>query len=194
MPDENNILETIIDEIIDADCQQLLAGLTILAKDMSEYLAVNAYYGKDTQRFTRVYGTTLTTNRFLWRLAAPELYRTLEEEEITDKFAERVQVSNFTMEPLLNAALNQEWTRHPGWALLLAFRQDFSDVLCQQPDGLIAPALNTTGDNREFVISIAHVLLEKKFSSAPHWYPLTAQLSVLIAKAGLERYCESTKQ
>jgi len=74
MPEENNILETILDEIIDTGCQQLLAGLTILAKDLSEFLSINAYYGSDTQRFTEIYATTLSDNRFFWKLVASEVF------------------------------------------------------------------------------------------------------------------------
>ena len=117
MPDNNDILETIVDEIIDTGCEQLLAGLTILAKDLSEFLAVNAYYGEDTQLFTRIYATTLSTNRFFWNLINPQLFDPLDDADMPSGFAERVLVSNFTMAPLLEANINQEWTRHPGWAL-----------------------------------------------------------------------------
>lgn len=85
-------------------------------------------------------------------------------------------VKDFTMASLLDKSIDQEWTRHPGWALLYAFREDFADVLCQ-PNGLVDHFLRGGESNeREFISSVVEVLLGQKFSDKPHWYPFTVQL------------------
>jgi hypothetical protein len=194
MADQNkpkNTFEAIVDVIFNADCRQLLGGLTVLAKDLSEFLAVNAYYGADTQRFMEVFAATLNANRHFWSsLGDVEegeerpalLYRPLEQTGMPHGFAKTATLKTFDIKPLLEKNVNQEWTRHPGWALLLAFREASRDLLWGT-GGVVRQFLDTNGDDKKKLAKdIAEALAKNRFSEAAHWRPFLAQLGVVLAK------------
>lgn len=212
MTEAKNTLEAIIEKIHNEDRLQLLAGLTLLAKDLNEYMAVNAYYGSDTQLFNQIYASTFDANRIFWSSLdsapgdenhKPEgsmLYAQLEDSGMPHGFAEQALSPNFDATPLLKPKeevagvnINQEWTRHPGWALLQAFRAAFCEVLCKNGRPVRQYVDSGSDDRKKLANAIAGVLVREKFSTAAYWRPFIAQLSVLIAKTDVAGYCASCK-
>lgn len=155
---------TALEEMINEACTQedpttLYAIITLLAKDLIEFLAVGAYKGNDVNFFFDTYIDTLDEDRPFWLFNGPELFKRLGEapslsflpdffnyypgptgEENPQTFAEIAIRDEGKIEfedlfPNLQRPAGDEalsWTGYPGWALTKAVRIKIRDILCER--------------------------------------------------------------
>ena len=195
MIEPSNTLEEMVEEAIPNDCKVLLASLTILAKDLAEFLAFNAFFDEPAQQFLQIYAGTLDEERFYFSRYGAKLFDPLSETDMPLGFADAGQTSSFSLQPLFEKnetgefVIDEEWTRLPGWALLKAFRIAYKNILCGERGPI--PEFNRTGSGQtqELATNIALELREKKYPGAFHWFPFLAVLSSLIAKADAVEFC-----
>jgi hypothetical protein len=176
----------------DYEYRLLLAGLTVLAKDVAEYLAATGHFGGDASLFQEVYTISLDSEREYWQKHGPGLFLPLQEARLPSGFAAGAAAGKLDLDltPLSNANIIHDWTRYPGRDLLQQFAIKFKETICGKDgpyekfqDGLIGQS--------DLPLVIASTILTVGFSTATFWYPLAAYIGFLLTKAVLKTYCET---
>ncbi len=145
MPDTTNNLERnplleIIGEINCLSLGLLWTGLTILSKDMMEFLSVGAYDSHAVTRFRQIYIKALNEDRAYWEVYGPELYRPLKNiNGMPSGFAARARKGNFDISDLTQEVedvppgqepIIRKWTHYPGWELSKQSGIGLSGAIC----------------------------------------------------------------
>jgi hypothetical protein len=174
------------------DEERLRAGLTVLAKDVAEYLAATAQSGKDVQLFQEVYLTALNRERAYWEKHGPQLFLPLDQTEpkLPSGFAQAAVKGDPDISSLGGADIIHEWTKFPGRDLLERFAGKFKETICGK-DGPYEQFNNGLIGQADLPTKIAAAILIVGLSAAAFWYPLAVYIGLLLAKASLKTYCEA---
>jgi hypothetical protein len=129
---------------INFDTGALLGGLTVLAKDLMEYLTLRGYRGDAVDKFRNAFACVFDENRFYWECFHPDAYKRLEDATppLPEGFAVRAANGDFNLFELTGrdkrivlpegynhtpsaderarmdareALLDREWLRYLGW-------------------------------------------------------------------------------
>ena len=73
----------------------LFGSLTIFAKDLSEYLAINAYNCKGVTCFYEIYNKTLNEDRYFWKRCGIQLFQSIANSGLPNGFTEAAMTMNF---------------------------------------------------------------------------------------------------
>lgn len=182
-------LRDLINQVKDYDESLLYSGLTILSKDVAEYLATSAYPGKDAQLFLEVYMDALNVERDYWSKFGPQLFQSLETAQLPRGFARAATEGRVDLTPLANRNIIHEWLENPGKKLFEKFKGKFRETICGK-DGPYEKFVNGLVGQADLPLTIASAVLTAGFSIAAFWIPLVAYFSLLLIKAGLKTYCE----
>ena len=182
-------LKEIVEQVKDYDESLLYSGLTILSKDIAEYLATSAYPGKDKQLFLEVYTDALNVERNYWLEHGPLVFASLETAQLPRGFARAATEGRFDLAPLADSSIYHEWLENPGNKLFEKFKVKFKETICGK-DGPYEKFENELVGQADLPIKIASSVLITGFSMAAFWFPLAVYFSLLLIKAGLKTYCE----
>jgi len=182
-------LRELVEQIKDYDESLLYSGLTILSKDIAEYLATSAYPGKDKQLFLEVYTDALNVERDYWAKSGPQLFQPLETAQLPRGFAQAATEGILDLALLADRSLEHEWLVNPGKKLFGKYKVKFKETICGK-DGPYEKFVNGLVGQADLPIKIASAILIVGFSNAAFWLPLAVYISLLLIKAGLKTYCE----
>lgn len=120
-----------LEEISTWDHRQLLADLTILSKDIAEYLAPRGLQTPGAVRFWQSYHEVLNHDRWFWEMFEEEsfLFKPLFErfgEDLPIYSNEAYAVTYEQLGYLKTADLYQTWTFVKGWEFLKSFYKNLS--------------------------------------------------------------------
>lgn len=182
-------LKELVEQVKDYDESLLYSGLTILSKDIAEYLATSAYPGKDKQLFLEVYTDALNVERDYWSEFGPQVFQSLETAQLPRGFAQAATEGRLDLALLADRSIEHEWLVNPGMRLFEKFKVKFKETICGK-DGPYEKFVNGLIGQADLPITIASAVLIAGFSMAAFWLPLTVYFSLLLIKAGLKTYCE----
>ena len=188
MPHERE-LEELLEQVKDFDEDLLYSGLTILSKDIAEYLATSAYPGKEKELFLDVFTEAMNVDRDYWLNSGPQVFRSLETSELPRGFASAATEDRLDLAPLADRDNIHEWLMNPGMKIFEKFKEKFKETICGK-DGPYEKFMDGLIDQADLPITIASSVLTAGFSMATFWFPLAIYLSLLLIKAGLKTYCE----
>jgi hypothetical protein len=124
-------LKEIYNQVKGLDRKMLLAGLTVLVKDTADFIHTSGLQDEATEEFRLVYLDLMNHDRPYWWVAGPELYQELPEAWKVNNIVRNASECNFNLRPLLNTAINQEWTRGPGWYFFKIYSNNIKDALME---------------------------------------------------------------
>ena len=182
-------LKDLINQVKDYDESLLYSGLTILSKDVAEYVATSAYTGKETQLFFEVYRDALNVERDYWAQFGPQLFQPLETAQLPRGFAQAATEGRLDLTPLADRTIVHEWLENPGKKLFEKFKAKFRETICGK-DGPYEKFVNGLVGQADLPLTIASAVLTAGFSIAAFWLPVVVYFSLLLIKAGLKTYCE----
>lgn len=180
----------LIEQAKDRDEALLLAGLTILTKDLAEYFAATGHGEPDTQLLQGVYSAALGQDRQHWQETGPELFRTLRDGGLPQGFASGAVQGRPDLESLGNTALVQEWTIGPGRHLLDGFGKAFKESVCK-PQGPYEQLQSGGLGQANLPAAIAQSVLDSEKTRGVFWLPLAVYFGLLLSKTTLSAYCQS---
>ena len=182
-------LKEIVEQFKDYDESLLYSGLTILSKDIAEYLATSAYPGEDKRLFLEVYTDALNVERDYWSEHGSPLFQSLEATQLPRGFAWAATEGRSDFAPLADRSIVHEWLVNPGNNLFEKFKVKFKETICGK-DGPYEKFVNGLVGQDDLPIKIASAILMTGFSMTAFWFPLVVYFSLLLIKAGLKTYCE----
>lgn len=193
---------SLLEKIQGFDSKSIVAGITVLCKDLAEYLAAGGFSGPAADRFMKVYSKALDQDRWFWERFGPELYWSMRPTPPADpgdppvqiafnpplpSYAHQANQNDFNLNHLNDARISQNWTLTPGWQLFTGFLDEFKDLISRQKNDINAlppkllPTDTTPYPSADYkVLKIFDLLREKGFDRRLHWIPLVMYLSDLI--------------
>lgn len=196
---------SLLEKIQAYDRSLIVSGITVLCKDLAEYLAAGGFSSPASERFLRVYGSVLDHDRWFWERFGPELYWSMRPAPPTPpgaddlavqiafnpalpSYAHEADQNNFDLYELNKVRIRQNWTLTPGWQLFTGFLTEFRELLTRQKSEI--NALPTQPPQPDDTLPIPHadyktlkifdLLREKGFDKRLHWIPLVMYLSYLV--------------
>lgn len=165
------------------------AGLTVLARDMHQYIAEHPR--ADADLFEEIVSSVHARDRIRYGSGAFPNFDGRPTATLPQGLAQAAEMGKFVISPLLDRnVIVHEWTFKTGKKLFGEFSVKFRDTICgkdgpyeQFNRGLVGQAALPT--------TIASSVLTVGFSPATFWYPLAVYISVLLMKAGLKTYCKT---
>lgn len=210
---EKDPLEYILEQINPLSLGLLWTGLTILSKDMIEFLAIGAYNGDAVTRFRKIYIKTLNDDRPYWEVYGPDLFKPLSEiEELPSGFTWRAKNGDFDLEELTTEALIEDCSHHlhyVGWELSKQAGLGLRAAICREDpeesisanagmEQLLVEEKTDTPTEQEVeptrqqeeTLKLARKILKYGFSEATFWYPITVYIAHLLVRTGYEHLCK----
>lgn len=184
----------------------LFGSLTIFAKDLSEFLAINAFNCKGVTCFYEIYNKTLNADRYFWKRCGSQLFQSIANSGLPNGFSEAAMAGDFEKiefqkeetpeEPPTDEApakpVLQLWLSYPGWAMFKCFRDKYKPALCDATNGIFQQFDNgTITSQEELAEKLATELLKTEFTCNTFWYPFVVYMSVLMVKALPTPYCST---
>ncbi|OGO18555.1 MAG: hypothetical protein A2Z15_08915 [Chloroflexi bacterium RBG_16_50_11] len=171
---------------------QLYAGLTVLSRDIHQYLS--EYPRDDGNLFENVITAVSGEERLRYGSGAfpyNDSYFThkIELSSFPTDLAKKAAEGNPNIESLGNANIRHEWTVKVGKKLFLKFGEKFKSVICGK-DGPHEQLENKLLNQATLPAAIVSAILTNGFSTATFWYPLAVYIALLLVKTGLKTYCE----
>ncbi len=168
----------------------LFSGLTVLSKDLAEYLATTGRTAGEAKPFLEAYSEAMDMERLYWEKNGSSLFMPLEKVGLPNGFAEAAEKGTLDMTPLGNQSIVHEWTRNPGRKLLEKFKVKFKETICGK-DGPYEKLQNKLLGQADLPAAIvASILTAGTISMAAFWIPLLVYIALLLTKATLKTYCE----
>lgn len=158
-------LRELFKQIEDFDEYRLYSGLTIISKDIAEYIATSAYPGEDKQLFLEVYADALNVERDYWSKFGPQLFQPLETVKLPRGFARAATEGRLDLTPLADRSIIHEWPAKPGKELFEKFKVKFKETICGK-DGPYEKFVNGLVGQADLPITIASTVLSAGFSVA----------------------------
>jgi hypothetical protein len=183
-------LRTLLSQVDALSEEHLWAGLTILAKDAAEFVAMTGTGGEAVTRFLATYADGLDVERAYWQQYGPKLFVGLRDAGLPAGFAAAAQGGHADLQPLTDPAVVHEWTKFPGRTLLRRFAGKLRETICG-PDGPYEKFHNGLLQQADLPISIICATLTAGLTPATFWYPLAVYIGLLLTKATLKTYCET---
>lgn len=129
-PNADHLLKPMYRQVKDLELGPLLSGLTILAKDTATYLTAHGVDNEIGEGFRLAYLGMLSENRYYWERFRQKLYLPLGEARLPEGFASGAFNGNWDLQRLLEADLDHDWLRAPGWHFLKTYSgQRKTDIL-----------------------------------------------------------------
>lgn len=166
---------------------QLTAALTVLSKEMAEYLAVSPR--EDSQLFFDVYTSSL--DRFHQHsYKGKQVRRPLDNTELPSGVIERAVEgdlsSYYYAEQLSDPVIIHEWTTDPGKQIAEELAERFDHILCDD----VHPAYqNQSFGKVDLPALITSKILSEGFNPDTFWIPISVCFSMVVAQRGLDHYC-----
>lgn len=197
---------SLLDKIQTFDSKLIVAGITVLCKDLAEYLAAGGFASQAAERFIKIYMKGLDKDRWFWERFGPELYWSMRPAAPVPpgdfdpavqiafnpplpSYAHEANQNDFDLHELNNNRICQNWTLTPGWQLFNGFLEEFRELISRQKNEINAlPPKPLPGDPTPYpdndykVLKIFDLLREKGFDRRLHWIPLLMYLSYLIVE------------
>ncbi len=180
--DQPHEFQPLLEKIAATDIRNLIAGITILSKDLAEHLASGGFGDPAAARFYRVYTQSLSESRWFRERFNPQLYLPLREsfEPALPAYAQEASRFIFELTDLNKPKIDKEWTTAPGWQLFVAFGQEFRTLLEKFKNELKNDPLNTNLDQSEKTLKLFDLIRLEGFDKRPHWIPLAMYISHLM--------------
>ena len=113
-----------------------LAALTIVSKNLAEFLAPGGHDKPAAKRFFKAYNDALNRDRWLWTMMGGQLFEPLSSSvpplPLLPNYAKEAQAGNLTPDAIQKLADPKnivDWTVFPGWYLLETYSEVFKDIL-----------------------------------------------------------------
>ncbi|MDJ0610998.1 MAG: hypothetical protein QNJ67_18635 [Kiloniellales bacterium] len=183
-------LSQLVDQAKGRDTDLLLAGLTVLTKDLAEYFAATGHGESDTQLLQGIYSGALGKERERWMAEGPKLFQTLRDGGLPQGFAADAVQNRIDLERLGEKGIVQDWTVGPGRALLEGFGSAFQDTICGK-DGPYERLQSGQLGQANLPMTIAGAILASERTQGVFWLPLAVYLGLLISKSTLSSFCQT---
>ena len=168
----------------------LLAGLTVLTKDLAEYFAATGHGERDTQLLQGVYSAALNKDRAHWQSTGPQLFQTLRDSGLPQGFAAETVQGRPDLERLGDNAVIHEWTIEPGRHLFEGFGDHFRSAVCAA-DGPYARLQDGQLGQDKLPTAIAESVMASELTRGVFWLPLAVYFCLLLSRTTLSTYCQS---
>jgi hypothetical protein len=110
-----------------------LTALTLVSKNLAEYLAPGGHVEPAAGRFFKSYNAALNRDRWLWQEMGGQLFEPLSvTPPALPNFAKLAAEGNFNaalVKPLADPGNVSDWTVFPGWYLLETYSEVLQDIL-----------------------------------------------------------------
>jgi hypothetical protein len=186
---QEELINKLIEQAKDYDEQLLTAGLTVLSKDLAEYLASTGRIKGEPEAFLDVYASVMDSDRSFEAYGSP-LFLPLEQAGLPKGFAQAAAEGKPDLSPLGDRSrIVHEWTFHPGKKLFEKFKAKFKETICGK-DGPYEQFQNKLLGQAGLPATIVTSIIAAGFSVATVMIPLLVYFALLLVKAGLKTYCE----
>ena len=113
--EHENPLKKMYDQLKNAKQGLLFAGLTVLVKDTADFINAEGFNDDAAEGLRGGYLDMLNYDRYYWEKFGPNLFLTLPDAKLPHGIAKAASQHTFDLAALLKPAIDQEWTRAPGW-------------------------------------------------------------------------------
>jgi|GEM_PF-2669621 len=191
---DQKYLEQIISQIDHLDDEMLYSGLTILSKDIAEYTGnTRSLQTDEMQSFQSIFKETMGEERSYWEVHGNNLFTNLAEQQQPHGFAQSAAEGNqVDLTPLTDPSIHHEYFNIPGKKMFKRFAVKFKTTICEK-DGP-RDQFKAVVKKSELPTTLATAILASGFSMATFWYPIAVYVGLLIARTGLDVYCEPKKE
>jgi hypothetical protein len=179
----SNHLKAMYEQVKDVKQGLLFAGLTVLVKDTADFINAEGFNDDATEGFRRGYLDMLNYDRYYWGKFGPKLFLTLPDAGLPHGIAKAASQCTFNLAPLSKPAIEQEWTRAPGWHFFKTYTgQIKADILGDKSlDELKAEFCNAE-DPFEPVAALVETLAKRSRFGPAFWYPAILYIPLLLLK------------
>jgi hypothetical protein len=167
-----NIKNT-LEELKDLNEDQLYAGLSILSKNIEEYLIENKI---ESDLLEVTSDKSYMPREFLLKIENSEL--------------PKIDINNIDFNLLKDKNIVHEWTVGPGRVLMDKFMTKFKEVICGK-DGPYEKICNGLLGQADLPATIVATILSSGISAVTFWAPLAIYIGLLLTKTALKTYCEA---
>lgn len=168
------------------DRKLLYAGLAVLCRDIFYYLQDNPR--DDSSWFDDVIDQIAAEEMATFGDGAFPYYNAHDTDQLPSGLAAAAAAGRFTFAPLLDRAIEHEWTSHPGELLQRRFLVRLGSKL-EQACGAGGPYESAQkGDVGPNVLAAkltATVLESAGLAEAPFWYPVAVYVGSFLSQTGL---------
>jgi hypothetical protein len=173
-----------LDKIKTWENHQLLAALTILSKDMAEYLAPGGWSGTGQDVFWKSYLEVLNNDRWFWEQFPEEsnLYKPLHtrfsdlpQPGFAAMAAADPSAASLNVDPLNLPELLQTWTLVKGWEFL----KKYTNTLSVNVNDLKQKYIQSSNLSFEERVLQIFDQLQQRYQE-PYWIPLIMFVSYLL--------------
>lgn len=199
----DHLLKPMYRQVKDLELGPLLSGLTILAKDTATYLTAHGVDNEMGEGFRLAYLGMLSENRYYWERFRQKLYLPLGEARLPEGFASGAFNGNWDLQRLLEADLDHDWLRAPGWHFLKTYSgQRKTDILRGLMLGDLGTAFcegrnpykresNGVADQEDTnpykpIEGVVGRLIGSDQEWGGFWYPVMLYLALLLHKTDFE--------
>ena len=189
---EEDLILKMINQVDKLDENMLYSGLTVVAKDTAEYLAAKGITDDKSFDFLENFEAVMKEEKKYWDQNSSPLFKSLSRAGLPSGFAGAAANGKAELSALTNPEIKHEWTYGPGRKFLEKFAQNFKDGICKGEKSIFHQSEKNLLGQSELPQKIVLWILSSGISAATFWYPLAVYIALLILKAGLKTYCEST--
>jgi len=187
-------LQDLLNQIEHLDDDMLFSGLTILAKDVEEYKSeTHSLQTKDVQLFQSVFNDSMGEERQYWEEHGNNLFVKLADQQQPHGFASAADAGQpIDLTPLTLSSIHHEYFNIPGKKMFKRFAEKFKVIICEKggPKDQFSEAVKKA----QLPTTVATAILTSSFSLAAFMYPIAIYVGLLIARTGLDVYCEPKKE
>lgn len=126
---QEELVNNLIEQAKNYDEALLEAGLTVLSKDVAEYLAATGRIMGEPEVFFEVYSSTMESERAYGEKYGSPLFSPLEQAGLPKGFAQAAVEGKPDLSPLGNKNIVHEWTMRPGKKLFEKFKIKFKETI-----------------------------------------------------------------
>lgn len=199
----DHLLKPMYRQVKDLELGPLLSGLTILAKDTATYLTAHGVDNEMGEGFRLAYLGMLSENRYYWERFRRKLYLPLGEARLPEGFASGAFNGNWDLQRLLEADLDHDWLRAPGWHFLKTYSgqrktdilrgltlEDLKSAFCEGRNPYKRES-NSVADQEDTnpykpIEGVVGRLIGSDQEWGGFWYPVMLYLALLLHKTDCE--------
>jgi len=187
-------IQKMINQVEHLNDDMLYSGLTILAKDINEYKGESrSMKDEGLPSFYEVFNATMGEERSYWEVHGNNLFVPLADQQQPHGFARLAEEQNqFDLSPLTAASIHHEWFNIPGRKMFRQFADKFRDTICEK--GGPRDQFKGFVQKNKLPAALTTAILSGGFTVAAFWYPIAVYVGLLIARTGLDVYCEPKKK
>jgi hypothetical protein len=186
-PSHESILQTMVQQLEGLDERQLEAGLGVILKDTLQYLFTAPR--SDDVLFRELVNDVIAEEQKTKTLPQHRLIYVDPNDPVPIGIVASVVKGERDLSRLRSPEIQHEWTIYPARKFLKKFNAKLKKNICGR-NGVYGQFKKNMLGQADLPTAIAATIVTGHFSPESVWFPLAAYVGILIAKSGLDTYCE----